>query len=114
MAIDPAQNCHVGAVNGRLSRNGLWAVRQSTYMALQAVSDQVNVSKVCREEERILLARKFIMIGGHRNSFSAGFWRKSRFIDLVQSVMNYSMTVNGKYNVQFFQAQTFSNACNMQ
>lgn len=89
-------------------------LQQSLDMALQLIFDQIRVSYIIREYGRVLSEGDVMMLSRHSISNSAMISHGTRFISLFQCVMNYALTFELEYNVQFLQARRHDMACNMQ
>lgn len=85
-------DCHVLDVYGPHFFNVLRSLRQSTYMALQAMSDPIQIRYISREDENSLLARKIIKLSLQNNYSSAIFRPDTRFFVFVHCLINYAVT----------------------
>lgn len=86
--------CHVRVVNICYHLNVIRSPQPSLDMALQSMSRRIRVRYISREVPMLR--------------------HNSRFIDLVHCVMNYAVTVELKYDVQFLQALPSDIAPDMQ
>lgn len=75
-------------------------------MALYSMSAQIQIVYFSREEERSLSRLYIILPSSQINSLSTIFKCHSWFSDLVQCIMNYTLTFELEYSVQFLQAQS--------
>lgn len=85
-------DCHFGVVDGSYRLNVLISLNDSTHLELSWVSNQLRVRHICRQHETLLLLHEFNMSSQHRHCISATFTRQIRFINKVQSGLNYSET----------------------
>lgn len=70
-------------------------------MAQQSISEEICVSYISREEEKLLSSHEIIELSRHRKPFPVVFRRHTRFIDLLQSVINYALAFELECKVKF-------------
>lgn len=71
------------------------------------------VSCMYKRDYSLLTVREIILLSRHKISFLRFFCYDSRFDDLVQSVLNYTRTLEFEHHISFLQAQTEDIAWNM-
>lgn len=98
-------DCHVAVRDGRHGLNALRYLHQYTDMALQAMSDQIRVGYISRQDEKLLSVRKNIMLSGHNKSLFEMLRRDTRLVDLFHWSINYAVPLELVYDVQLLQAQ---------
>lgn len=101
-------------MNGIQYLDGSRSFHQSTLMALQSMYDQVRVSYMSREYDKLFPACEIIMLSCQNKSLSAMFRRETRSIELVHWVMNHALTFALNDDVLLQEGQAFYLACNMQ
>lgn len=74
--------CRVGVVTERHRLKVLRSVHESIDTALQAMWDQSRVNYIRNGDDKMLPARKAIMLGPHNNSYLPRYWATSNLLTL--------------------------------
>lgn len=99
-------DCHLGVIHRGHRCNVLRSLHQSTDMALQSISDRIKVSYISREHEKLVAVSEIIMPSRHKNFLSTMLGCETRFIDLVNCIMNHAVALEPQYDGQLRQDRT--------
>lgn len=76
-------------------------------MELKSILDQICVSHIFREDESLLPAHKIRILNCPNSSLTGTFRHDTRFVDLLQSIINSAVTFELEYTVKILQAGMF-------
>lgn len=97
---------HVRVMKGCQSLSLLRSLCKFTNMVLQSMSDQIQVSYISEEHEKLLSAPDIIVLICHSSFPSTIIKPDNRLMDIVHSVMNSAVKFELEYDVELLHAHT--------